>query len=369
MRPPRRPRPSRSGRRSAARPASPPPGRASPRRSRRRSSTAARRAGSRATARRSRRSRPARSRRPSPGSRPASRPCPTSRCCAATWPRRSCARPCATTRRSYPCAQCPELLARALELAPERVEIAELSRRWLAEAEAEQGFWRESSLHFDLSYDGSRDDLLWSSPRLLELLEEAYTDYAELFGHHPAERGAPRIAVSLYPRASFGRLTGLGDWAGGAFDGTVRVPIGDFELDEAALRRVLRHELVHAFVHAVGGASVPGWLNEGLAQWLEEGRAEQLAAARESLAGAALFPLERLEGSLASWSDAREIGLAYAQSLLLVEHLEQHYGERVLFALVEGCGKGETLAGTFRSLTGVELALVLSDLEAELAGR
>ena len=269
----------------------------------------------------------------------------------------------------YPCAQCPELLARALELAPERVEIAELSRRWLAEAEAEEGFWRESSLHFDLSYDGSRDDLLWSAPRLLELLEEAYTDYAELFGHHPAERGAPRIAVSLYPRASFGRLTGLGDWAGGAFDGTVRVPIGDFELDEGALRRVLRHELVHAFVHAVGGGSVPGWLNEGLAQWLEEGRAEQLAGAREALAGEVLFPLERLQGSLASWSDAREIGLAYAQSLLLVEHLEQHYGERVLFALVEGCGQGETPAGTFRRLTGVELALVPSDLEAELAGR
>jgi hypothetical protein len=268
----------------------------------------------------------------------------------------------------YPCAHCPDLLARARELAPERAEIAELARRWLAEAEAEQGFWRESSLHFDLSYDGSRDDVLWGAPRLLELLEEAYIDYSELFGHYPAEGGAPRIAVALYPRAAFDRLTGLGDWAGGAFDGVVRVPIGDFELDEAVLRRVLRHELVHAFVHAAGGSSVPGWLNEGLAQWLEDERQRLLSASRQALAGAELFPLERLQGSLASWSDAGEIARAYAQSLLLVDHIAREYGERVLFELVLGCRKGEVPAATFERLAGIELETALADLAAELDG-
>lgn len=266
----------------------------------------------------------------------------------------------------HPCEHCLETLERAIELAPERAELATLLERWRAEAEAESDFWRESSQHFDLAYDGSRDELLWGSHRILGELEKVYMDLALAFGHSPVEQGGPRISVVLYRRASFGALTQLGDWAGGAFDGTVRIPVEEFALEEAGLKRILRHELVHAFNRAVGGSGVPGWLNEGLAQWLEEQRDEAVLRARRDLAGRELFPLERLQGSLASWSNEAEIALAYSQSLLLCWHIARQYGERVLFQMVEGCKAERTPAQTFEQLTRVALDLALADLADEL---
>ena len=162
-----------------------------------------------------------------------------------------------------PCGHCVETLARAAELAPDREDLTRLLDRWRREAELEEGFWRESSQHFDLAFDGRRDQILWGSHKVLEELEAAYTDFAEIFGFHPVEAGKPRISVVLYRREGFDALTGLGDWAGGAFDGTVRLPVEDEDLDGRPLKRVLRHELVHAFIHAAGGTDVPGWLNEG----------------------------------------------------------------------------------------------------------
>ncbi len=265
-----------------------------------------------------------------------------------------------------PCPHCIDVLLRAIELAPEREDLGTLLERWRREGQAEEDFWRESSLHFDLAYDGSRDEILWGSHRILVELERAYTDFGELFGRHPVEEGQPRIAVVLYRRESFDALTGLGDWAGGAFDGTVRVPVGDLELEEARLSSVLRHELVHAFVRAVGGKSVPGWLNEGLAQWLDVARGPALESARLELADADLFPLERLQGSLASWDDASAISLAYAQSLLLCDHVAHHHGERVLVQMVEGCASGVAAEDTFEELTRVALEVVLGDLADEL---
>ena len=265
-----------------------------------------------------------------------------------------------------PCEHCVEWVERAFALDPSREDLQRLADRWRTEEETERDFWRESSQHFDLAYDGSRDEILWGSHRILAELEEAYTDLGEQFGRYPVEEGRPRISVVLYRREGFDALTGLGDWAGGAFDGTVRVPVGDFELEESRLRRILRHELVHAFVRAVGGPRVPGWLNEGLAQWLEEGRAAAVEVASERLRGAELFSLDQLEGSLASWKDEEAIGLAYAQSLLFCDYLARNYGERVVFGMVEGCAEGTSPAELFEQRTRVALAVVLGDLAEDL---
>lgn len=265
-------------------------------------------------------------------------------------------------KRERPCVQCLADLERALELAPERGDLAALLARWREEAAIEADFWRDQSLHFDLSFDGSRDDVLDGSHRLLQELEDAYGEFVNLFGHAPVERGRPRIQVVLYRREGFDRVTGLGDWAGGAFDGTVRIPVEDLARQERGLRSVLRHELVHAFVLEVGGGGVPGWLNEGLAQWLELDRAAGLARARSTLGEGKAFTLEELGGSLASWQDAGDIERAYAQSLLFVDHLAQHYGERVVFALVSGCLEDVAPATTFRRLTSVPLETALGDM-------
>lgn len=262
-----------------------------------------------------------------------------------------------------PCRDCVDLLARALELAPERADVRSLHAKWRSEAEVEADFWSESSLYFDLSYDGSRDDLLADSFKLLNLLDQEYAELRDLFGADPVVAGGPRIPVVLYRREGFDAVTGLGDWAGGAFDGTVRIPISDgTSVTSPALKRVLRHELVHAFVHAVAGRDVPGWLNEGLAQWLEPDASRAVDAAREALAGDGSFTLAELEGSLATWDDPEQIALAYAWSLVLCDTVADDWGDRVLFRMVVGCAEGRSPAETFERATNVELAAVAREL-------
>ncbi len=258
-------------------------------------------------------------------------------------------------------------LARAVELDPTRADLSSLLERWRRQGEAEADFWTDESTHFQLSYDGGRTELLHRGQRaMLDTLEEAYRSFAELFGHHPVGPGRPKIQVVVYDRESFGRLTGLGHWAGGVYDGVVRVPVQDLGGELAELRRVLRHELVHAFVRALGGRDVPGWLNEGLAQWLEEpfdtDRDQRVQRTRRSLVAHAPFPLERLKGSLATWDDPAEIARAYAQSLALVDHVQRWYGERLLYEMVAGCAAGTAPAETFRARTHLELEAVQRDL-------
>lgn len=273
----------------------------------------------------------------------------------------------ARREREQPCASCVTDLERALALAPERDDLARLLERWRKELHLEADFWRERSAHFELAYDGDRADILHGSHRLIDVLERAYEDLGLFFGILPVEQGRAPIRVVLHRREGFGALTGLGDWAGGAFDGTVRVPIEDLAREERRLESILRHELVHAFVLELGGAGVPGWLNEGLAQFLEPDRERDVELARAALAGKAWIELEELRGSLATWDDQARIAQAYAQSLALVDHLARHYGERIPVALVAGCAQGKDVAATFREWTRVDLAAAAGDLAAELA--
>ena len=267
--------------------------------------------------------------------------------------------------REHRCADCIALLERAHQLVPEREDIAALLERWRAEAQLEEGFWRDRSSHFELSFDGDRDAILTGAHRLLDVLEEAYTDLSELFVHYPAEAGRAPIEVVLYEREGFSLLTGLGDWAAGAFDGRIRIPVGDLGAEEGRLREVLRHELVHAFVREVGGTSVPGWLNEGVAQWLEGGDRRVVEYSRRQLVGKELFSLDKLEGSLASWQDTDAIALAYHQSLAFCDYLHAQYGERVLIDMIKA-GDEQGPAALFEQWTGVQLTGALADFGATL---
>lgn len=262
-----------------------------------------------------------------------------------------------------------EHLARAVELAPDRDDLAQLLARWRKTAETEDGYWTDETEHFSLSFDGARAELMHGTGPLTEELERAYQDYGELFGHFPVEEGAPKIEVVLYRRAEFRDLTGLGHWAGGAFDGVVRIPVEDLGAERRALIETARHELVHAFVAALGARAIPAWLNEGLAQWLAPeagGRALAVQRARSTLSDGQLFPLSDLQTTIAAWDDDAKIRRAYAQSLAFVAWLHDWYGERLLFELVLGVREGSTVAETFRAKLSLDLDAVLGDLAADL---
>ncbi len=261
-----------------------------------------------------------------------------------------------------------ETLARAVELDDSRPTLATLYDRWRKSSEAEKDFWHKQTDHFELSFDGTRDELMWGTAPLENELESSYHEFGELFGFFPVEAGRPRLRVVLYRKEGFDNVTGLGDWAGGVFDGTVRVPVKDLGRETENLKKVLRHELVHSFVQESGGPRVPGWLNEGLAQYLEppfaSGRVGDIRRAKERLYGQELFTLDKLGGSLATWKDTQAIRLAYAQSLVFVDYLDRMYGQQVLFDMVAGCKTGVTPIATFKTRIGIDLAVVLEDFAA-----
>jgi hypothetical protein len=259
-----------------------------------------------------------------------------------------------------------EHLARAILLGDARADVPVLERileRWRRELELGLDDWTEGSSRFELAYDTDRADILHHSHEVLEHLELAYDDLVRWFGKDPLPDG-PAIRVVLYAPEDFDRLTGLGDWAAGVFDGVVRISVSDLRQGHA-WREVLVHELVHAFVQALSGSGVPGWLNEGLAQMHEE-RPDELARARERLGGAELFSLESLAGSLAGWEDAAAIGRAYAQSLLFVAYLRATYGDEALRRMLLALPLGRTPEESFREWTQVSLEVAFQDWRAAL---
>src|SRR5688572_14132713 len=151
--------------------------------------------------------------------------------------------------------------------------------------------------HFTVKYDGEADHGTWTI--VLDMLEEAYRDIGQKLDHFPAKP----IVVVLHPNATFHGATGSPAWADGLFDpvlGRIHVPTQHALADRAWLRRVLRHEFVHALLHDLQGLhhqAIPTWLNEGLAMQLSTDQwpdVQQLYQQELSL-----IPLSTLEGSWA----------------------------------------------------------------------
>ena len=261
-------------------------------------------------------------------------------------------------------------MRRAHELAPGRKDVESRLAHMERLARSEAGFWKDSSEHFELSYDGERNDLLGGAFQITAALERAYQQYGELFDVWPVEKSKAKIRIVLYHRDGFHEATGIGHWAGGLFDGTVRVPVDDLAAEKRDLERVLRHEIAHAFVNASGGAGVPGWLNEGIAQYLEyedlAARAARVEIAKKRLAGKVLLPLGDLQRSLGTLGDDDAIQSAYAEGLVLVQRLDRDFGERVPFQMVAGCARTLPVERTFHERTGQDLAGVLADLAQDL---
>ena len=155
--------------------------------------------------------------------------------------------------------------------------------------------------------------------RAVEILEKAYWKIGAALYAYPPDV----ITVVLYTREQFRDVTQSPAWAGGAFDGRIRVPVQGALQNIAEFERVLTHELTHAFVRSIAGNSVPQWMDEGLAMYFEGSdrsrRVAQLKSAPERL------PLARLEDSFGGFDDARA-RIAYAESGVAVARLFEEAG-------------------------------------------
>jgi tetratricopeptide (TPR) repeat protein len=226
----------------------------------------------------------------------------------------------------------------ALAHAPEDAHLVSRLDAWRTEAALHNRFGRRYGNHFTVLFEGPAEAEL--AERAVAILEDAYLRIGTALYTYPADV----VTVVLYTREQFRDVTQSPDWAGGAFDGRIRVPVMGALQNPGEFERVLAHEFTHALVRSVAPTGVPFWFNEGLAVVFESGDvAEETAIVRDA---AALLPLARLERSFAGL-DAKQATLAYAQSAVAVQSLIERAGGSAIASVLTDLGRSVPFAQAF----------------------
>lgn len=226
----------------------------------------------------------------------------------------------------------------ALAHAPNHPQLTKQLEAWRKEADLHSGFGRKLGDHFTVLFEGPAEAQL--ADRAVAILESAYDRIGTALYTYPIDV----ITVVLYTREQFRDITESPDWAGGAFDGRVRVPVRGALQNEAEFERVLRHEFTHALVHSVAPRGVPFWLDEGLAVRFE---GSNLARKQQQVRDAeTLLPLKRLERSFSDLT-AKDAALAYAESAVAVEALFDDAGAPAIVGMLADIGRGLAFADAF----------------------
>jgi len=157
-----------------------------------------------------------------------------------------------------------ERLPNTPEYEPARVRL----ERWRREADLHGRMTSVAGAWFTVSFEGDADAEL--AARALASIERAADRIGLVLSTYPSQP----ISVVLYTSEQFRDITRAPIWAGGAYDGTVRVPMRGALANPEELDRVLAHEYTHAIVHSLAPRNVPAWLHEGLATALEIDRSQ-----------------------------------------------------------------------------------------------
>jgi tetratricopeptide (TPR) repeat protein len=214
---------------------------------------------------------------------------------------------------------------------PHDAQLTSRLERWRQEAALDDAFRRTMSTNFTVMFEGPAEEPL--AARALEVLEASYWRVGTALFTYPPEV----LTVVLYTQEQFRDITRSPAWAGGLFDGKIRVPVrGALEHPEE-FERVLTHEFTHALVRGLASRGVPTWLNEGLAGVFERG---DLAWAEQTVREAkTLIPLSDLHGSFSGFS-GEQAKLAYAESALAARALLDQSSAPSLVALLTDLGRG-----------------------------
>ena len=237
-------------------------------------------------------------------------------------------------------AQAVSVYENALALAPDDTYLSEKLAAWKREDAIHSRFYQTRGARFRVLFEGPTDDAL--ARRIVQILEGAYRDVGNALRTYPS---AP-INVVLYTEQQFHDVTRSPAWAGGAYDGQIRVPVGGALRSDrrTELERVLTHEYVHALVAQLAGRIVPVWVNEGLATAFEPGGLDRASAV---IARAAARPsLRDLHGSFAGLSGAGA-SIAYAQSALAVDRMITLRGTSAVILLLKDLAGGTSFEAAF----------------------
>lgn len=215
---------------------------------------------------------------------------------------------------------------------------------------AEAHMTARSSTHFVVKFDGTEDHDTWTT--VLEILEDAYREIGQKFGHFPSKP----IAVVLHTKNSFQSATSSPAWADGLYDptlGRIQIPTQGATTDKKWLTNVLRHEYVHALLHdrlGTSGSALPTWLNEGLAIQLAGDTWPEL---NEALHGnVKVMPLHFLEGPWGALP-TNAATLAYLEANSATHYLIERWGMARVDELLNAFKARESVATALQSKLSV----------------
>lgn len=205
----------------------------------------------------------------------------------------------------------------------------------------EDSFRGKESSNFYVKYEGLEN--AETGHLLLMVLEEAYHKVGADIGLYPEKP----VTVILYSDKQFSDVTRSPAWAGGLYDGKIRLPSGGISKKTDELMRVVYHEYTHALVHQETRGNCPTWLNEGLAQFAEGAEVLRAKDIVRSMGGP--VPLAQLENSFMQL-DASQASRAYATSLLAVNYIIDDYSFSYIKSILSLLGEGKGIAGALQSV-------------------
>ncbi|MCK4835424.1 MAG: hypothetical protein KAT17_02240 [Candidatus Aminicenantes bacterium] len=170
---------------------------------------------------------------------------------------------------------------------------------------------------------------------VMEILKDAYRDIGKKMNHYPLHP----VTVILYNEKGFFDITRAPSWAGGLYDGKIRIPIKGAKGREKLLRRILFHEYTHALIHDLT-PQCPLWINEGLAEFFS---ADHLKVIGQ------VIPLKYLEKRFPA-GDPRLVAIAYLESYSAVSFLVSKFGIYRIKELLDALGRGEDINNAFEAV-------------------
>ena len=254
------------------------------------------------------------------------------------------------------------MFQRAREKGASGAGFEAMIKRLERELDTEWNFSELQSPHFAVSFAEGANQL--AARFVLESLEEAY----EIVGHKLSFYPQERISVVLYAQEQFYEVSLTPRWAGGVYDGRIKVPVHGLDERSAVLDRTLRHEYAHVVVSRLCGGRCPVWLREGVAIWAEETTAgERTQWALTILDEQPLFTIAELQGPFLDLPESR-VSAAYAQSYMTVRLLLDTYEAHRLLELLTELANGARFEQAFETTFATSLSSFESELQQEIVG-
>ncbi len=146
----------------------------------------------------------------------------------------------------------------ALDLQPDAA-LESLYKRVQKENSNDKSAGRLYGIRVALRYDS--DAIAQDTARaMVAVLDQ---EFARVSGELGCSAGERIVAIAQSPEA-YRKTTDAAEWSSGLYDGRIHVPVSQGESMDAALHRILAHEMTHACLSLTG--KWPEWLQEGLAQ-------------------------------------------------------------------------------------------------------